>query len=99
MMTDGPFANGKVHVLSEKCKTCIFRPGNPMSLQPGRVKGMVDSAKANDSAITCHSTLYDEEQQQAVCRGFYDAYGPDLMWYRMAHMFNIVTFIEEPAKS
>ena len=73
-MTEGPARGGKVHVLADQCGTCIFRPGNLMRLTPGRVKGMVDDARANESAIVCHATLYRDDVQQAVCRGFYDRY-------------------------
>lgn len=66
-------------LLSEKCGTCIFRPGNLMQLNSGVVKGMVDDC--NDpfkpGTITCHDTLsYGEHPEfgPAVCRGFYDAY-------------------------
>lgn len=64
------FDGERVHVLSEMCETCVFRPGNQMHLAPGRLRGMVDGAREDMSSITCHSTL--ETDQQAVCRGFYD---------------------------
>jgi hypothetical protein len=67
--TTPPYRNGRVHVCAERCATCIFRPGNRMQLQRGRVRQMVDEAKANESAITCHATLTGE---QAVCRGFFE---------------------------
>lgn len=73
-MKSGPYRDGRVHVLIEWCSTCIFRPGNRMRLHPGRVKGMVDAAIREDSAIVCHSTLYDDAVKPAVCRGFYDRY-------------------------
>lgn len=73
-MNAGPFRDGRVHVLREKCATCVFRPGNLMRLEPGRLQGMVREAVADDSAITCHSTLYREDVDQAVCRGFADGY-------------------------
>ncbi len=63
---DGQF----IHVLSERCKTCIFRPGNLMHLPPGRVSEMCDEAQENNGAIICHSTL--DKEQQAVCKGFFD---------------------------
>lgn len=71
------YNEGKVHVMGEKCSTCIFRPGNPMHLSPGRVKEMVDASIEDGGAITCHKTLpyaVPERDQQAVCRGFYDAH-------------------------
>ena len=90
-MTDEPvnaFRNGEVHVVSEQCSTCIFRPGNLMMLEPGRVKDMVDQTVAADSAITCHSTLGTD--QNAVCRGFFDAY--DTTPLRLAQAFDVVVF-------
>lgn len=65
------FRDGKVHVCRVMCKTCIFRPGNLMSLVPGRVKSMVAQAVKADSCILCHDTL---DGKQAVCRGFFDKY-------------------------
>ncbi len=65
------YRNGKIHVMAEKCATCIFRPRNLMDLQPGRVRQMVKSAVKARSAIICHDTLGGEE---AVCRGFHDGY-------------------------
>lgn len=39
-----------------------------MHLQRGRVKDMIESAKANEGVIVCHDTLMDDKQ--AVCKGF-----------------------------
>jgi len=78
------FRDGKVHVCAEKCSTCIFRPGNLMSLGPGRVKDMVDACLADpDGAgnIPCHQTLGGD---QAICRGFYDGYADRSLLFRMA---------------
>lgn len=43
-----------------------------MRLRPGRLAGMVAEAKQADSAIICHSTLYQQGVRNAVCRGFFD---------------------------
>lgn len=73
-----------VRVLKEQCATCIFKPGNLMSLNKGRVKGMVDSCKANSGHIPCHETMTYEDEgdlqttyDSPICRGFYDRY-PDV---------------------
>jgi len=63
------FRDGKVHVCVKMCETCIFRPGNLMHLEEGRVESMVREATKNESCITCHETL---SGYQAVCRGFFD---------------------------
>ena len=67
------FRDGKIHVMEEQCRTCIFRPSNLMQLEPGRVAQMVRDAKADESCIPCHSTLYLRgKPKHAVCRGFFD---------------------------
>ena len=68
------FRNGRVHVMAERCKTCVFRNGNLMYLGPGGLRYLVEEAKRRDSAIICHSTLPHTSNDQAVCRGFFDAH-------------------------
>jgi hypothetical protein len=68
-MKHNVYRDGKIHVCAEKCATCIFRPGNLMALQSGRVRGMVDAAKRDGSTIVCHATL---DGDNAACRGFFD---------------------------
>lgn len=70
-MNNNVFRDGRVHVLTEMCPTCVFRPGNLMQLKSGRLAGMVREATANESCIPCHSTLYNG-RDNAVCRGFFD---------------------------
>lgn len=66
------YRKGSIHVLSEQCATCIFRPGNLMSLRRGTVKKLATAAVADNSAIVCHETL--GTSANAICRGFYDRY-------------------------
>lgn len=86
------YRDGKVHVRRAECETCVFRPGNLMRLRPGRLRGMVDEALAEDTAITCHETLYPEaydgDGHQAVCRGFFDRHARDTMPLRAALMLD-----------
>lgn len=81
------YRDGKVHVLSERCETCIFRAGNLMHLKPGRVKDMVDQCLENESAIPCHKTL---DGDNAICRGYYDGYADRTMTLRLAKFFEII---------
>lgn len=65
----------KSRLLSRQCQTCIFRPGNPMHLEKGRLKDLV--RQAGESYVVCHDTLpYSDHPgvQPAICRGFYDRY-------------------------
>ena len=80
--------DGKVHVLREKCDTCIFRPGNLMRLRPGRVKSMVDECLAIDGIIPCHETLEGKPKRNAVCRGFFDLHFADVFPLRLAVAMN-----------
>lgn len=73
------FSDGVVHVKARQCKTCIFRPGNLMDLQPGRVEEMVERATANNSCIPCHSTIHGQATQEAVCRGFFDQHKTSIL--------------------
>lgn len=65
-------ATGRVRLCADRCATCIFRPGNLMHLEPGRVKGMVEGAIAKQGHVTCHSTLAHNGKglPGAVCRGW-----------------------------
>lgn len=83
-MSKPVYSDGKVHVVSEMCSTCVFRPGNLMTLQPGRLKGMVEGSIAGGAAITCHKTLYGQAEQEATCRGFFDRYADRVLALRLA---------------
>jgi hypothetical protein len=67
----------RTRLLARMCATCIFRPGNPMHLTPGRLRDLVAQATATHGYIVCHSTLPGMAPPQvkpAVCRGFADRY-------------------------
>jgi hypothetical protein len=69
------------------CETCVFRPGNLMRLQPGRLRGMVSDALRDDTAIICHETLeaWDGEgDAEAICRGFFDRHADASFPIRLA---------------
>lgn len=77
-----------VRVQTEKCSTCIFRPGNLMHLEEGRVKDMVDACKEDQGVIPCHDTL--GSSKQAICRGFFDSYQDDIQLVQMAVRMNFI---------
>lgn len=64
---------GEIRLCARMCDTCIFRPGNLMYLEPGRVTQMVNDARAAEGHIVCHKTL--DTEAPAICRGYAD--GPD----------------------
>ncbi len=83
------FREGRIHVCAEKCPTCIFRPGNLMHLEPGRVAQMVRDASRNESCIPCHKTLSGDN---SVCRGFFDKHPTQPL--QVAERIGLITFDE-----
>jgi hypothetical protein len=101
MQRQDAYAGGKLRVLTDKCSTCIFRPGNPMHLDAGRVRDMVDESLAGGGYITCHQTLtYGEHPDfgPAVCRGFYDAHGHRSNLIRIMGRLDGIAEVPPPAK-
>lgn len=96
MSRHNAYRDGRVHVLEEMCATCVFRPGNLMRLARGRLAGMVASARRDDSAIVCHSTLYRDDVENAVCRGFFDRHPTTPL--QIASRLDLVTFDPVPPK-
>ena len=69
------FREGEVHVLKDKCSSCIFRKvndGRILGLRPGRVAGMVLGARTAGSVIPCHQTIRRHDVRPAICRGYWD---------------------------
>lgn len=87
------FRDGRVYVCAEMCETCIFRPGNLMKLKAGRVREMVDEARADDSGIVCHATL---DGDNATCRGFFDRYPTQPL--QIAERLHLIEFVQPPSK-
>jgi hypothetical protein len=57
------------------CGTCVGRPGNLMSLDPGRLAELVAVNRARESYLVCHATQRDglhPQAGEALCRWFYD---------------------------
>lgn len=79
--------------MRERCSTCIFRPGNRMQLQPGRVRGMVAEVKRNEGCIPCHKTL--DLPEQAVCRGQFDTAKTQPL--QIAERLDLIEWVELPS--
>lgn len=97
-----PYRDSQIHVAATKCSTCIFRPGNPMSLRPGRVKTMVDESVADGGAIWCHKTLayspsfQGEQLDGAICRGFLDAYADEVPGLQLGIRMGVIKEVPVP---
>lgn len=95
------YRDGTVHVLSAECASCIFRSVNDgrIRLRPGRVAGMVLDARADQTIIPCHDTLYrDDDVRPAICRGFYDRNRDRIDALQIADRLDMVTYDDPPAK-
>lgn len=93
------YRDGKVHVLSEKCATCIFRP-HERPVDGARVAGMVRATMDTDGAtVVCHHTLYQKEgdpQENAICRGWLDRLGDRDSLLQAAERMGIIKEVPPP---
>ena len=95
-----PYRNGKVHVMADRCDTCVFRPGNLMHLGPGQLKGLTDHVQATGVPFTCHQTLpYNTAEYRrhyggaALCAGAVEAYGGASPAVRLALALDVAVFV------
>jgi hypothetical protein len=83
-------ATGLSRLLSERCPTCILRPGDKMHLGPDRLRAIITPTLAAGTFVVCHDTLtYGDfpDYGPAICRGYFDAYAgqsPALILLRAA---------------
>ena len=84
------YRDGRVHVMAERCATCIFRPGNLMRLDRGRVADMAATAVQRESVIVCHATLNSDAN--AACRGYWDGYRWRVQALQLAERLNAVAW-------
>lgn len=93
------YRDGKVHLLSEMCATCIFNP-HTRPVEGRRVAEMVRETKDEDgSTVVCHSTLITKEQEHAICRGWWDRLGSTDTILRLAAAMEIIEEVSPPKKN
>jgi hypothetical protein len=89
-------------LLAEQCLTCIYLPGNRMSLRPGRLKAMTAEAlREGRQGVICHDTLPYGRQPEfgsALCRGFYDTYGAQSNFVRVIERIGGFTVVSLPVQ-
>jgi hypothetical protein len=72
-----------------------------MHLRPGRLTHLIQQNLNAGAALICHQTLSSgahPEVGEAVCRGFYDAYGDDVNAIRVMHGLGGFQVIPAPTK-
>ena len=83
------YRDGKVHVVSERCNTCIFSPGKRF-VEGKRVAELVSETKDEPgSTVTCHKTIYND-LDNAICRGWYDHFAKQDPILRLAKAMEII---------
>lgn len=93
---------GKVRVLSERCDTCVFWPGNLMHLTEGRLEEIIAANIAAGALLTCHGTLpYGRHPDfgPAACAGFWAKHRFDVAAGRMAMLLLGVVRIRPPKET
>ena len=90
---NGPWRDGRMHVLAGKCPTCIFRPGNRMGLAETTVDNMVASCVQRQASIPCHVTL---DGPRSICRGFWDVHRDKIVPLVLAEAMGLIEFDELP---
>jgi hypothetical protein len=93
---------GKPRLMREMCATCVFRPGNPMHLRPGRLKQLIQSNTGPEAhGLICHKTLSYSENPHfgaAFCYGFFEKYGDLANFIRICKRLGGFTLVDPPGK-
>jgi hypothetical protein len=79
----------------------MSHPGNRMNLTPGRFQDLVAVNREEDTAFSCHQTLpYNdyEVEGEAICRGYFDAYGGEVTALKLAQAMEIIEEVAPPSK-
>lgn len=65
------------HLLTRKCSSCIYRPGNQMHLENGRVEEMTQRSRDQDANVICHQSkdMTGELTVNAWCAGSIEEVG------------------------
>ncbi|KWT63904.1 hypothetical protein ADL21_00710 [Streptomyces albus subsp. albus] len=88
-------------MLSERCATCIFRPGIPFqATSPETVRAMVADAVAGEGHVVCYSTLpgwAPAGVEPVICREYVDAYGHRLLALRFGAALGRLREVPPPA--
>lgn len=93
------YRDGKVHVLSDKCSTCIFTTNRPVD--GARVAGLVRDTKDEPGAtVPCHATLYRPgKEENAVCAGWYERFADADPILSMAKAMDVIEYDDPPTDS
>ena len=90
------YRDGRVHVMSDLCGSCIFKP-HERPVDGARVAEMVRATMDEDGAtVVCHKTLYREVDEHAICRGWLDRFGRRDRFLELADRIGIMEEVPPP---
>jgi hypothetical protein len=98
-VTEGnTYRDGKVHVLSEKCETCIFNAATRFVSSAGGADLVRETQeKGVGGHVVCHSVII-AGADDAICRGFFDRFKKRDVVLRMAVAMDVIKEVPPPAK-
>lgn len=89
-------------VAADLCRTCVFHPGNPLQLRPGRLAEVLDHNRDAGTMLVCHVTTYGQRPDlgEVLCRGYWNTHGAGAgvvqVWHRLGGHFRAVDVDEPP---
>lgn len=82
-----------IKVYKECCKNCLLSKNRIVS--PQRAKEIIQGCAKDQTHFICHKASMNDED--IVCRFFYDKFGHVSQMIRIAERLNAVEFVEQPA--
>lgn len=85
-----------MRVQAEQCDSCIFRSGNKMHLESGRVAEMAAEVRKEGGYVTCHKTLGLPLRQRVICRGSFDRFKTEII--QLAERMGFIEWVQVAPK-
>lgn len=79
-------------VFKDCCKNCLLSPDSIVS--PGRRKQIINDCIKKQTYFICHKASMEDEQ--TICKSFYDKFGHHSQMIRIAERLNMVNLVEQP---
>jgi len=86
------YEGGRVHVRAAACDHCLLSSQRLVS--GSRARELITSTRATDgSSFICHRSQVADEHV-AICRAWFDRFGPEDPILRLAVVIEIITYVE-----
>jgi hypothetical protein len=90
--------DNRPRLLRERCSSCIMRsPGDGQIDVPAEtIRLLIAEALDAEAFVICHSTIYRDDVEPAICRGFADTYSTNHL--RIIRRIGGFTEVEPPSQ-